>query len=143
MRISVDGAIGREQEETGRLAPGGEQRQEVHRRGVAPVEVFEDEDERDLGGERLDELGHLAEHPLAGGAQELATEPVAVVLFDEPGELREPGRRVAAQQRPGLSAPARQATHRLEHGHVGFGRAELLETLAAGDRHALVRPRRG
>ena len=71
------------------------------------MEVFEDEDERDLGAERLDELRHLAQHALAGGAEQLAPEPLAVLLFDEPGELREPGRGVAAQQRPRAAPSSR------------------------------------
>jgi hypothetical protein len=94
----LDGAIGREHKEPSRLRPHGDERQQIHRRRIAPVEIFEHEDERDLGAERLDELRHLAQHALAGGAEQVTSEPVTVLLFDEPGELREPGRGVAAQR---------------------------------------------
>ncbi len=97
------------------------------------MDILEDEDQRDLGAERLDELRHLAQHALAGGAEQIAPEPVAVLLVDEPGELREPGRGVAAQQRPGRSVFAHQPPDGLQHGHVGFRGAELLQALAARD----------
>ena len=61
-------------------------------------------------------------------------EPLAVVLLDQPRELREPRRRVATEQGPHRLVGARESADRLEDRHVGFRGAELLEALAAGDR---------
>ena len=50
------------------------QREQVEGRRVAPVQVLEHENERRLGGQRLDQLRHLAQHALARRAEQLALE---------------------------------------------------------------------
>src|SRR6185295_17772253 len=57
---------------------------------------------------------------------------------DQPGDLREPGRSVAAQERTDRFIFAHHSADCLEHGHVRFRRTELLQALTAGDRHGLA-----
>ena len=64
-RPRLAGPIGAEHEQPGGLVPAGERAQDVDRRGIAPVEILEEEQEGTVGGDSLDGLDELPEHPLA------------------------------------------------------------------------------
>ena len=139
----VDRPVAAQHEEARGLAALREKADQVERRGIAPVEVLEHEDQRLLRAERLGELGDLAQHALARGALELALQRCAAVLADEPGHLHEPARRHAAQRldegRP--AGAARERAERLEHRQVRLAAAEVVEALAARDAHRRLDPR--
>jgi hypothetical protein len=133
--MDVGRAAGEQEEQACRLAPPGEQRHEVERRGIAPVQVLEQEHERRLVRERLERLGHLAQHALARRAEQLAREALAPGGVAQRGQLHEPGGRVARE--PGLDArsmgTAAEPAQRVEHGQIRLALAEGLEALAARD----------
>ena len=90
----------------------------VHRRGIAPVEILEPEDQGGVRGHDLDGLGQLAQHPLPGDAGGLSLERPQLRGVQDRRHLDEPRRRVLAEQagdrRPaGLAA---QAGHGFEQG---------------------------
>ena len=104
-------------------------------RMVAPVQVLEHEDHRTLDGDGLEQLGHLAQHALAGGALHTVPELAVLGRVEQRGELRQPCRRVLAKlvHQLGAAGVARQARPGLEDGEVGFAGAVLLHRLSARD----------
>jgi hypothetical protein len=58
----LDRPIGRDHEQARGLGAVGEERQEIERRVVAPVQVLEDEDERRVARETLERLDELEQH---------------------------------------------------------------------------------
>jgi hypothetical protein len=61
-----------------RLRSPGQRREQLERRHIAPVQVFQQKDQGRLGRERLQGLRHLAQHALSGGAQQVALGALAV-----------------------------------------------------------------
>ena len=103
------------------------------------MQVFEPQDERRLGGQRLERLGQLPPHPLRGSAMAPAAQYVQLGPFDERGHLDEPGGCLPAQERDERSPlrPAREPAEGLEQRQVGLARAKELDTLAAPDPQVL------
>jgi hypothetical protein len=126
------------QEPRGRAA-AGEHGQQIDRRRIAPMQVFEPQDERRLGGQRLERLGQLPPHPLRGSAMAPAAQYVQLGLLDERGHLDEPGGCLPAQERDERSPlrPAREPAEGLEQRQVGLARAMVLDTLSAPDPQVL------
>ena len=104
----VDGTIGGEEHQASGLSAPGKGRDEIERRVVAPVDVFQHEHEWHLGGQRLERLGHLAEHPLPRGAEDLSLETIAVGRRNQRRHLGEPGWRSASSTVMTLSPSARR-----------------------------------
>jgi hypothetical protein len=61
----IDGPVRADQQEPRRVAAPGEICHEVQRRVIAPVQVFEHEDQRVLGGDGFDRVGQLPQSALA------------------------------------------------------------------------------
>ena len=137
--------VRRDDEEPRRLAPPRNRRAEVERRRIAPLQVLEHDHHRRESGDGLERLRDLAQHALAGHAEELVSEGGAVRLGDQPGELGDPARSVAPQQRDdrrGVAA-ASEPAEGLEDRPVGLARPRSLEALPASHRQAeRVRARR-
>ena len=95
----VDRAIGADEEQPRRLVAPREEREEIEGRGITPVQILENQDQRRLRSQRLDCLRHLSKHSLARGAQQFPLQPVAVRGLEEPRQVREPGGGVLAQER--------------------------------------------
>ena len=68
-----------------RLAPSGQQRQRCDRRRVAPVQVFEHQHHRALGGQYLERLGQLPQHARRGGILPLARSRCPCLRRDSAG----------------------------------------------------------
>src|SRR5437867_5740724 len=136
----IDRTVGADQEQPRGLLPPSEQRDQIDRRCVTPVQVLEHEHQRRLRGQRFDRLRHLAQHPLARGPQELSLQSVPVRAVEEPRHLREPGGRVLAQEgdQPVAPALAAEAAEGIQHGQMGLRRPVRLDTLAVRDPHARI-----
>ena len=136
----LDGAIGGDQEQPSGLPPPGDQREQVHGRRVAPVEILENEDEGGVGGQRLDQLRHLAQHALSRGPDELALQRVPVARVEEPRHFHEPGGRVSTQERdePIGRASAAEPGERVQHREIRLARAVRLDALPLRNPHARI-----
>src|SRR5215510_1918474 len=98
---------------------------------IAPVQVFEHQQQGRVNGQRVHHLGKLAEHAFARGALQFLTEQLAVLGPQEPWHLHEPGGSTLAQQRDELLAARRptESTKRLQDRQISFARTVLLHTL--------------
>ena len=105
--------------------PVGEVLDEVEQRRLGPVHVLEREDERELAGERLDELAHRPEHLLGDGSRRSRADRALEPRRDD---VRI---RVSVEQRSD-TAIARSLTHDLPHRPVGDA---LAVREAAADEH--------
>ena len=136
----VDGPVGPDQEKACRLPAPCEQREEIDRRRVAPVQIFEHENQGRFCRQHFDRLRQLAEHSVTRGPQDLSLERVAVGTLEKPRHLREPRGRVLAQERnqPGATPLRAEAAQSIEHGSIGLGRPVCLDTLAVRDPHTRI-----
>jgi hypothetical protein len=95
------------------------------------VQVFEPEHDRSVGGEHFQGLGDLAQHSIRRD-RGVALQQRRVGAVGQPGQQRQPGRRVAhenAAQRCGAGLPG-QTFQRLQDRQVGFAGAVLLDAAA-------------
>ena len=61
----VGGSVRPEDEQARRFAPACEHRQQVDGGRVAPVQVFQNQDERRVVAEHVERFDELSQHPLA------------------------------------------------------------------------------
>ena len=83
-------------------------------------------------GVAIEELAHLAQHPVRADARELASQGVALLRGAEPRQLQQPGGRHGAQQRRDRAVAAAQLRERFEDRQVRLACTVLLDALAAG-----------
>jgi hypothetical protein len=128
-------AIGTKHQEARPLRTPSEERQPVHRRHVAPVQVLEPQDQWRVETEHLHGLGQLAEHALLHGSLRSALEPPQLPGADEGRHLDQPGWRVLGEDPDdGVAAgfPA-EPGQRIEDRQVGFSRAVVVDALPPTD----------
>ena len=139
----VHGAIGAEQEEARRIGTTRDIRQPRQRRHIAPVEVFQHQHERALGGEDIQGFGQLAQHAGLGGLTRGPLEALPCGRRHQPQHLDEPARSVLPQHRHKplpFGSPA-ETSQRLQNGQIGFPRPIVVQALAVphpdvlGSRH--------
>ena len=120
-----------------RAAPAGQKVEQTDRGVVAPVQVFDHQQQRVQRRHGVEQGHKLAQHAVLRGAGQLAPQACLVGLGHQPGQLGEPGRRGLAQcGQPGASRrAARQFGQRVQDRQVGFAAAGLFNALA--DRHRL------
>jgi hypothetical protein len=113
----IDRPIGADQEQSRGLAAAGEERYQVHRGRVTPVQVLEDEHQGRLGRQGLDGDRHFPQHAIARGPQELPFQGDPIGAVQQPRHLHEPGGRVAAEERdePVAARLPTQPTEGIEH----------------------------
>ena len=132
-----------EHQETGGGPPAGQQRQQIQRRMIAPVQVFEHQHQRPLGGQGVQHFGPFPQHTLPRRPLEFVVQLRPVRGREQPGHLHQPGGGLLPQQchqaRP-LRPPAELA-QRLQDRQVRFPVPIGLDTLAV--RHPHGGPRRG
>ena len=128
----VDGAIASDHEQARRLLPPPEHRQQIEGRMVAPVEVLEHQQNGRRGRQRLQGLGHLAQHPLVGDPERRGGRRLAV----DPRQLRQPCRSVAPENTDDPLGPgfAQQSPERFEDRQIRLRRAVVFEARTARDR---------
>ena len=104
---------------------------------ITPLQVFEHHHQRRLGGQHVEGLGQLAQHP--GGARplHLALQVLQLGLAEHPEQLHQPQRGIAAQhgQHGRVPGPAAELPQRLQEGEVRFPLAIVLGALAPRDPH--------
>ncbi len=71
--------------EAGWVALAREGRQQVDRRGIAPVQILEHENQGRLRRDGLHRLGHLAQHALRRGTEDLPLQRLALEWLDDDG----------------------------------------------------------
>ena len=133
-------APGAEDQHPGGREPAGQEVQELERRGVGPLQVLQDDDQRPLAGGRQQDGGELVEQPEAGRRGQLVAgrRPVG-----RPRQLgQEPGQRGGAGRQPRRS-PA-SGHERPEDLHPGPVRRHALPRPAPAPHHPrAARLRRG
>ena len=120
LRDGVAAPVRTDDEQTRRLPSSGERIEEVDGRGIAPVQVLEDEDERELVADRLEGLEHLPEHPQGRGSDQAA--------LNAPRARRRRGATASVRAR---SVPAGRAAGRAA-GRSAGGRAGRAPPARAG-----------
>jgi hypothetical protein len=114
---------------------------------IAPLEVFEHEEQRLRRGQHLDRLRELTEHSLPSRTLHPPPHSLELRIRDQGGHLDEPRGRVTGEDRPHLRAlrQTAEAPERLEERQIGLAGSEVLDALAAGrsDAAAVERPHEG
>ena len=104
------------------------------------MQILQNQDERGVGRQRLDQLRHLAQHALSRGPDELTLQRVSVARVEEPRHLHEPGGRVSTQERdePVGRAPAAEPGEGVQHREIRLARAVRLDALPLRNPHARI-----
>ena len=111
--------------------------QGLHGGVITPLQVFEHQHQWRLGGQHVEGLGQLAQHPGGGRPLHLALQVLQLGLAEHPEQLHQPQRGIAAQhgQHGRVLWPAAELPQRLQEGEVRFPLAIVLGALAPGDPH--------
>src|SRR5262249_34122981 len=96
--IHLHWSVGANEQETSRLRPPRKTGDDIERRVIAPVEIFQNQYERSLYGEGFYDLGNLAHHAFLGSFRQVALQSLSFGRLDQCGHLQQPGRRKSAQQ---------------------------------------------
>ena len=72
-------------------------RDQVQRRVVAPVQIFQHEHQRRFSREGVKRVAHLSQHPLARGPEDIAPERLPILRPHARWQLQQPHRRVGPQ----------------------------------------------
>jgi hypothetical protein len=91
-------SIRRDQEPTRRFPPTRQYSQQVQGGGVAPVQVFKHQHQRLPGGQQLQCLGELSEHPFPRHPVNAAPQRLQVGGTDQAWHLHQPGRGLLPQE---------------------------------------------
>jgi len=115
-------------------------RDQIERRNVTPMEVFEKDDQRCLCGQRRERLCHLAQHPLRRQLMRLALDQRALFGIQQRRQLCQPSGSQPMQDRKQLPAlrPSAKLSQRLQHRHLGLACPVLFDALPTRDVHALA-----
>ena len=129
-----------EDEQPRRFAPAGQPRQQVDRGRVAPVQVFQEQDEGRVRAQGVQRLHQLPQHPVARGPLRSALHGLEIRVGEQRRQLNQPGRRMLLEDLHHLFAPGRatQSSERLEQRQVGFAGAVELHALPTTDAQRLV-----
>ena len=143
-QLHFAGAEGGHDEETQARQAGRHRPQHLDAGGVRPLQVLEQERNReDVGRPRGHEVHGLPQHALAGDPDGLLLEGLEDFRGGRGGrELQAPGRGVGPQEleRPlaGRHRPREKGAQQVEDGQVGFARAVVLDAATARDRHPRI-----
>ena len=83
-------------EQPRRGAPPRQQGEQVERGVIAPVQVFQDEQQERLGGQRIDHFREFPEHAFPCRPVQFMLQAFPVGSTEQPGHLHQPGRRLLA-----------------------------------------------
>src|ERR1051325_3883009 len=111
------GTVSAEEQKSGWFTPPRETPDQVQRRNITPVQIFQHENQRVINCERFDGFRHFAQHTFMGSDLDFAMQFEARFRVDERGHLRQPHRRMLPQQ--GYERVARLAektTQRFQYG---------------------------
>ena len=127
------GPIGPDQHQVSGAAAAGDVGDQVERREVAPVQVFQHEHQRRPRGQRIQGLAHLAEHALARRAAGVAGEALAIGRRHQRRQLHQPHRRVQPQDLDRRGVVPAQLPDRVEDRQIRFAHPVLGQALPAAE----------
>ncbi len=122
------------------LASACHRRNQVERRWITPVQIFQIEDQRRLCGDQFERLGHLAQHPLLCRPLRESLQPSAILRANETRHLHQPRRGNSIQSLDQFLAAGRAAQSRqgFEYRQVRLARAILVDALPSPDTNCSV-----
>jgi len=85
----VDGSVRANDQKPCRLSPPSKCRYEVEGRVIAPVQIFEPDNERVLGSQYFQRLGQFPQHPVPCRARQLLLQLGALRRLGERGQLQQ------------------------------------------------------
>ncbi len=99
------------------------------------MQVFEHQHQRLLGGQQLQGLGQLPQHPFPRRPDNAAPQRLQVSGTDQARHLHQPGRCLLPQERHQLlpAGSPTQASQRLQHRQIGLPCTVVLHALPAPD----------
>ena len=119
-----------------RAGKGGER---ADGRMITPMQILEQEHQRAVERELLDEAQQLAHHALVARPGERAAQFILLTRLQQLRQLQQPRRRQAAQERDRVPAGrlAAQPFQRFEQRHVRVARTVTVDALAAREKNGL------
>ncbi len=84
----LDRPIGANQHQMCGMTLSCQVRDQVQRRVIAPVKIFQDKHQRHVGGQHLQSLTHFPQHPLASRSKHLPTEQFTIGCVDQRRQLQ-------------------------------------------------------
>src|SRR5215510_6181933 len=126
---------GSDDEQARRFAPLRQRRNEIQRRVIAPVQVFDHQHEWSVGRQRLDRSDNLAQHPLTRRPENLTLQRFASGGVKERRHLRKPHRSALIKELNQSVAAmfTTESFERFQQRQVSFARAVLFQTLPVPD----------
>src|SRR5262249_40491881 len=106
-------------------------RDQVQRRIVTPMKVFKNQHQRELGGQRLQRVAHLAKHALPSCAVDLATQQLSIRSVDQKRHRQKPHRLAGAKPIDDLAMLSAQLPDGFENRQIGFAGTVLFQALTA------------
>ena len=88
----VDGSVRANDQKPCRFSPPSKRRYEVEGRIIAPVQIFEPDNERVLSSQYCQRLGQFPQHPVPRRAGKLLLKLGALLRLGERGQLHKPHR---------------------------------------------------
>jgi hypothetical protein len=138
--------IRRHDEQACRVASPRQDGEQVDGRRVAPLQVFQHQDERDLAARDIERLDDLPEHAVGRRSLSPALHRLELLVGQKRRQMRQPARCVAPEglNEDVASRRARQSPERLENRKIGFtDTVLLLDALPAGDPDGIARRQLG
>ncbi len=131
----VGGPVRAEHHETSGVGPPGDVRQQVDGGMVAPVQVLEHDDQRTVRRQRLERVGHDAEHAIRGRYADPPLELLAFARREHARQLQQPfgGELAQAGHERSAVGAAAETAEALEDGQERLARAVLRHALSARD----------
>jgi hypothetical protein len=122
------------------LASACNRRNQVERRWITPVQIFQVQNQRCFCGDHFERLGHLAQHSLLRRHMRESLQPSAILRANEARHLRQPRWGNSMQNlnqflAAGLEAQSRQG---LKYRQVRLARAILVDALPSTDPNCSV-----
>ena len=137
----VGETIRAQQQESSRFPPSRQHCKQVEGGVVAPVQVFEHQQQRLSGGQQIKGLSQFTEHPVPGRTGNAAPHYLQIGGTHQAGHLHQPGRGLLPQERHHLlpAGSPTQASQRLQHRQIGLPCPVMFEALAAPDPERPIR----
>ena len=133
------GPVRAHDQQAGRCRPPGQVGQQLDGRAIAPVQALAHEHERPIGGEHLQGVAQLPEHPLRRRPDRPQPQRLEVGGLEQPGQLQQPRRRGGTEDLTDVVTvgAATQAGEGVQDGQVRLTLAELSDTQPPPDQHVL------
>src|SRR5262245_15115706 len=121
-----------EDHQLGGISPACDSRDYIERRGVNPVEIFQDQEQWAFRRHRFQYFANLTHHSFARGAENIALQALSLFRWDKRRELNQPSGRQGSPFVCRMSAfrLAKQLADRFEQRVIRFLSAEPFNALS-------------